>query len=152
LNEVFGSFDGIVQKYGLEKMKTIGDSYMIAAGLPQKMENHAENLLNAAIEMQDYIAKRNIKNKIRLEMKVGIHSGPVVAGIVGMRKFTYDVWGDTVNIASRMASGCITRKINISGTTYSLIKNKFKCMHRGKLKVKGKGEIDMYFVSGGNKL
>lgn len=148
LNEVFGSFDSIVQKYCLEKMKTIGDSYMIAAGLPKKMENHAANLLDAALEMRDYIVKRNITNKIKLQMKVGIHSGPVVAGIVGMRKFTYDVWGDTVNIASRMASGCVSQKINISGATYSLIKDKFSCVHRGKLKVKGKGEIDMYFVNG----
>ena len=152
LNEVFGSFDSIVQKYDLEKMKTIGDSYMIAAGLPHRIENHAEKLLNAAIEMQDYIVKRNKANKIKLEMKVGIHSGPVVAGIVGMRKFTYDVWGDTVNIASRMASGCLDQKINISGATYSLIKDLFKCIHRGKLEVKGKGEIDMYFVNWQDKL
>ncbi len=148
LNEVFDNFDGIVQKYNLEKLKTIGDSYMIAAGVPQKMENHAERILQAAIEMRDYIIKRNEDKEIKLEMKMGIHTGPVVAGIVGMRKFTFDVWGDTVNIASRMTSGCEPQKINISGKTYNLIKHKFECKYRGKLNAKGKGEIDMYFVNG----
>ncbi len=148
LNEVFENFDGIVQKYNLEKMKTIGDSYMIAAGVPQKMENHAERILLAAIEMRDYIVRRNENKEIKLEMKIGIHTGPVVAGIVGMRKFTFDVWGDTVNIASRMTSGCEPQKINISGETYNLIKDKFECIYRGKLNAKGKGEVDMFFVDG----
>lgn len=147
LNEVFENFDGIVQKHKLEKMKTIGDSYMIAAGVPQKMENHAECILRAAIEMRDYILKRNKIKDIKLEMKTGIHTGPVVAGIVGMRKFTFDVWGDTVNIASRMTSGCESQKINISGETYNLVKDKFDCIYRGKLNAKGKGEIDMFFVN-----
>ncbi len=148
LNEVFDNFDGIVQKHKLEKMKTIGDSYMIAAGVPQKMENQAESILRAAIEMRDYILTRNKYKEIKLEMKTGIHTGPVVAGIVGMRKFTFDVWGDTVNIASRMTSGCEPHKINISGETYKLIKDKFECVYRGKLNAKGKGEIDMFFVNG----
>ncbi len=148
LNEVFDNFDGIVQKYKLEKLKTIGDSYMIAAGVPQQMENHAENLIRAAIEMRDYILKRNLDKEIKLEMKAGIHTGPVVAGIVGMRKFTFDVWGDTVNIASRMTSGCDPQKINISGETYNRIKDKFECVYRGRLNAKGKGGIDMFFVNG----
>ena len=147
LNEVFDNFDWIVQKYNLEKLKTIGDSYMIAAGVPQKMDNHAENILLAAIEMRDYLINRNRNKEIKLEMKAGIHTGPVVAGIVGMRKFTFDVWGDTVNIASRMTSGCEPQKVNISGETYKLIKDKFDCSYRGRLNVKGKGEIDMYFVN-----
>lgn len=148
LNDVFGNFDNIVQKYKLEKMKTIGDSYMIAAGLPQKMKDHAEKLLMAALEMRNYIINRNKTKKLKLEIRIGIHTGPVVAGIVGLRKFTYDVWGDTVNIASRMTSGCDPQKINISGVTYNKIKSKFDCVYRGKLNAKGKGEIDMYFVNG----
>jgi adenylate cyclase len=152
LNDVFGNFDNIVQKYGLEKMKTIGDSYMIAAGLPQKMKDHAEKLVIAALEMRNYILDRNKVKEIKLNIRIGIHTGPVVAGIVGLRKFTYDVWGDTVNIASRMTSGCDPQKINISGDTYSLIKDKFDCEYRGKLNAKGRGEIDMYFVNGERKL
>lgn len=148
LNEVFENFDGIVQKYGLEKMKTIGDSYMIASGLTHMVSDHAEKLLSAAIEMRDYIISRNTDKEIKLEMRTGVHTGPVVAGIVGMRKFTFDVWGDTVNIASRMTSGCEPQKINISGVTYNVIKNRFNCTHRGRLNAKGKGEIDMYFVEG----
>ena len=146
LNEVFEKFDSIVQRHNLEKMKTIGDSYMIASGVPNSVKDHAEKLVQAAIEMRDYILNRNIEKEIKLEMMTGIHTGPVVAGIVGMRKFTYDVWGDTVNIASRMTSGCEPQKINISGATHSLINNKFNCEYRGKLNAKGKGEIDMYFV------
>jgi len=152
LNEVFDNFDAIVQKHKLEKLKTIGDSYMIAAGVPQKIENQAENILRAAIEMRDYILQRNNEKEIKLEMKTGIHTGPVVAGIVGMRKFTFDVWGDTVNIASRMTSGCEPHKINISGETYNLIRDKFECVYRGKLNAKGKGEIDMFFVNGVGKI
>lgn len=146
LNEVFENFDRIVQKYNIEKLKTIGDSYMIASGLPETADDHAEKLLQAAIEMQSYISKRNESKNIKLQMKVGIHSGPVVAGIVGMKKFTYDIWGDAVNIASRMASGCEPNKINISGDTFRLVKDKFNCIYRGKLQAKGKGEIDMYYV------
>ena len=146
LNEVFENFDGIVLKYKLEKLKTIGTSYMIAAGLPKEMNDHAKNILVAAIEMQQYIKKHNESKHIKLEMRIGIHSGPVVAGIVGMRKFTYDIWGDAVNIASRIASGCEPDKINISGETYHLIKDYFNCIYRGKLNAKGKGEIDMFYV------
>jgi len=146
LNEVFEKFDDIVERYKLEKLKTIADSYMIAAGMPQKMNDHAEMIINAAIEIKDYILKRNKEKKIKLEIRIGIHTGPVVAGIVGMRKFTYDVWGDTVNIASRVTDRCEPQRINISGATHNVVGDKFNCIYRGKLDAKGKGQIDMYFV------
>jgi len=147
LNEIFQNFDHIVESFNLEKLKTIGDTYMIGAGLPRETEDHALRITSAAIELQNYISQRNKKSKIQWLMRAGINSGQVIAGIVGTNKFTYDVWGDTVNIASRMESSCLPGKINVSGTTYELIKNHFDCEYRGKLNAKGKGEIDMYFVN-----
>jgi class 3 adenylate cyclase len=146
LNHIFTSFDFIIQKYGLEKLKTMGDSYMIAGGLPNVTNDHAINITRAAIEMQEVVKRVNDNNTFSCKMRVGIHTGPCVAGIVGIKKYTYDVWGDTVNIAKRLESHCEPGLINITKATYELIKDKFECEYRGCFEAKGKGEIDMYFV------
>jgi class 3 adenylate cyclase/streptogramin lyase len=147
LNECFSAFDGIIVKHGLEKIKTIGDAYMAVCGLPSQVENHAENVVQAALEISQFMAERK-KNENTFDIRLGINSGSVVAGIVGVKKFQYDIWGDTVNIASRMESQGEIGQVNISASTYALVKDKFKCIHRGKVEAKGKGEIDMYFVEG----
>jgi len=146
LNHIFTNFDFIIDKYGLEKLKTIGDSYMIAGGLPDVSDDHAVRITKAAIEMQEIIKEANRTNQFACKMRVGIHTGPCVAGIVGIKKYTYDVWGDTVNIAKRLETHCEPGGINITLSTYELIKNHFDCEYRGTFKAKGKGEMDMYFV------
>lgn len=148
LNEIFKHFDKIIEKYQLEKLKTIGDSYMVGAGLPNESDDHAVKIILAGLEMQKYICKRNELSAIKWEMRAGIHSGHVIAGVVGSKKFTYDIWGDTVNIASRMESAGASGEINISAYTYMLVKEYFDCEYRGKVSAKGKGELDMYFVKG----
>ncbi len=153
INVCFKAFDGIMGTYNLEKIKTIGDAYMAAGGLPKPDTNAVKNMILAAIDMQKFIIERKINNdkqsKPAFEMRVGIHVGPIVAGIVGVKKFQYDVWGDTVNIASRMESNGAVGKVNISENTYLLVKegNDLAFEYRGKLPVKGKGELEMYFVA-----
>jgi class 3 adenylate cyclase len=146
----FSGFDNIIQKYGIEKIKTVGDAYICAGGLPALTYTHAMDTVNAAIEIRDFILARKLEKEARgeipFEIRIGVHSGPVVAGTVGVKKFAYDIWGDTVNIASRMESSGEAGKVNISGTTYGLVKDKFNCAYRGKIQAKNKGEIDMYFV------
>jgi len=146
LNDIFAGFDKIVSKYGLEKLKTIGDSYMAACGLPEETEFHAVKAIEAAMEMRKFLNERNEKSAIKWEMRIGLHSGQVIAGVVGLKKFTYDIWGDTVNIASRMESSGEPGKINVSAFTYMLIRDFYDCEYRGKIEAKGKGKIDMYFV------
>lgn len=147
----FRTFDNIIDKYqGIEKIKTIGDSYLCAAGLPTENTTHAEDLTKVAIEIRDFMLdlkySRDLENKFCFTIRLGVHTGSVVAGVVGKKKFAYDIWGDTVNTASRMESNSETGRINISKDTYHLIKNHFSCVHRGKILAKNKGEIDMYFV------
>lgn len=152
LHECFSEFDRICKKYGIEKIKTIGDAYMAASGLPLPSEEHARNIIKASIEMRKFIEmgkQRKIdKGLPYFEIRIGAHTGPVVAGIVGVRKFQYDIWGDTVNTASRMESAGEAGKINISQTTYELLKNDkdFAFESRGLVNVKGKGDLEMYFV------
>ncbi|HTB32901.1 MAG TPA: adenylate/guanylate cyclase domain-containing protein, partial [Bacteroidia bacterium] len=150
IHHYYSEFDKIVEKYGIEKIKTIGDGYMAAGGLP--IENHTNpvDIINAALEIIKFIeAQRAIRLKegmANFQIRIGVHTGPVVAGIVGIKKFAYDIWGDTVNIAHRVESVSEPGKINISGSTYDLVKDKFICTYRGKIQAKNKGEIDMYFV------
>jgi class 3 adenylate cyclase len=151
LDETFRGFDYITGKYGLEKIKTIGDAYMCAAGLPHDDEQHALNAVKAAMDMQSFIAEfsrsKIIQDLPGFEIRIGIHSGSVVSGVVGTKKFVYDIWGDTVNLASQMEQQSEPGKINISGETYKLVKYYYNCQYRGKIAVKGKGDIDMYFIA-----
>ncbi len=146
LNEIYKEFDKIIEKNKVEKLKTIGDSYMIGAGLPVETEDHAIKIIKTGLEMQEYICERNKTSAIKWDMRAGVHSGNVIAGVVGTKKFTYDIWGDTVNIASRLESAGSPGQINISAYTYMLVRDHFICEYRGKVSTKGKGELDMYFV------
>ncbi len=153
LHACFSEFDKVCEQHGIEKIKTIGDAYMAAGGLPTPNQTHPTDVVKAALEMAEVVkrekADKIAANKPFFEVRIGVHTGPVVAGIVGVKKFQYDIWGDTVNTANRMESSGQEGKVNISHTTYELLKDDslFTFESRGKIEAKGKGEIEMYFVS-----
>jgi len=152
LDTFFYHFDLVVEKYNIEKIKTIGDAYMCAGGIPDKNRTNPIEVVLAAIEMQEYMRKLKKEAKSRgqnfWDIRIGVHTGPIIAGVVGQKKLSYDIWGDTVNTASRMESSGEAGRVNISGSTYEFVKGFFNCEYRGKMPVKYKGEIDMYFVNG----
>ncbi len=153
LHDCFKAFDNICDKYHIEKIKTVGDAYLAVCGLPAKNENHARNVVSAALEIRDFmVARKEQLGDSTFGIRIGINTGAVVAGIVGIRKFAFDIWGDTVNTAARMEQNSDAGKINISESTYQSVKDEFACEHRGKVAAKNKGSIDMYFVERkGNK-
>lgn len=151
INQCFSAFDNIITRHNIEKIKTIGDAYMAVCGLPMADPKHAENVVNAAKEIAHFMAARYTEmGNQTFQIRMGIHSGSVVAGIVGVKKFAYDIWGDTVNIAARMEQNSEAGKINISQITYELVKNTFTCEYRGEVHAKGKGMLKMYFVESAN--
>ena len=145
LNEVFSVFDMLVEKYGLEKIKTIGDCYMVASGVPSPRPDHAKALIEFALEVRDYVSRHEFHGH-KLGFRMGVNSGPVVAGVIGTKKFIYDLWGDAVNTASRMESHGQEGIIQITRATYELVKDDFVCEHRGTVNVKGKGDMEVWYV------
>lgn len=148
LNDVYSAFDSFVQKMGLEKIRTIGDNYMVASGVPTPRDDHATAITRLALDMQDHIAGLPPIGDRAIEFRVGINSGPVVGGVIGTHKFQYDIWGDAVNTASRMESHGLPGRIQVTADTYELIKDEFVCESRGTIDVKGKGEMKTWFVEG----
>jgi class 3 adenylate cyclase len=146
LNEIFCKFDKLVELHGLEKIKTIGDAYMVVAGLPEPCQNHIIQMAEMALDMQTTIAQFNQQYHKNLRIRIGIHTGPVVAGVIGIKKFAYDLWGDTVNIASRMESHGLPGKIQVSDNVYQVLKDHYVLVKRETIQVKGKGEMTTYWL------
>jgi class 3 adenylate cyclase len=147
LDDFFFCFDSIVERHGIEKIKTIGDAYMCAGGLPTKRSTSPVEIVLVAIEFQQAVRAMSEKGEINWQVRIGIHTGPVIAGVIGQKKLSYDIWGDTVNMANRMETSADTGRINISGTTWELVRDFFDCEYRGKVPIKNKGDADMYFVN-----
>ena len=147
LNNIFSAFDHLADRYELEKIKTIGDAYMVAGGIPVPVPDHAERVARMSLDMLDEIKKFSILGN-KLNIRIGFHTGPVVAGVIGVRKFSYDIWGDAVNIASRLESHGASGKVHVSKQVYEILKDKFDFKARGKIQVKGIGEIETYFLTG----
>jgi adenylate cyclase len=148
LNQVFSRFDALTEKYGLEKIKTIGDAYMVVGGAPVARDDHAEAIARLALEMQHVLAEVSANSGRMLNMRIGINTGPVIAGVIGSSKFSYDLWGDTVNMASRMEQYGLPNAIQISASTYHLLKDKFLIRSRGIIAIKGKGDIETFILTG----
>lgn len=148
LNAIFSHFDGLVARYGLEKIRTIGDNYMVAAGVPVPRPDHAHALAAMALEMMAYVREDRDCRERGIQFRLGMNSGPLIAGVLGKHKFHYDIWGDTVNTASRMESNGVPGKIQITAATYDLIGDEFVCVPRGNVAIKGKGELATWFLEG----
>ena len=148
LDKLFSLFDGLVIKHEVEKIKTIGDAYMVAAGVPTPINNHAEKLANFALDFKLCLAEFNQKNNQSLRMRIGINSGPIVAGVIGKSRFIYDLWGDCVNTAARMESHGLPGEIHVSDHTYKLLADKFEFESRGNIEIKGKGLMTTYLLRG----
>jgi guanylate cyclase len=148
LNEIFSHFDSLVEQYGVEKIRTIGDNYMVASGVPRSRRDHAHVLANFALDMLAYTKQLPIQNGNSLDFRIGMNSGPLVAGVIGRKRFHYDVWGDTVNIASRMESHGVPGRIHISKATRDILGDKFLYEPRGAVDIKGKGEMQTWFLVG----
>jgi class 3 adenylate cyclase len=146
LHEYFTAFDTTIQQYGLEKLKTIGDSYMAVAGLPERRASHAVDAVLAAFDIVDKVMKAHGVGLPRWSVRIGVHTGPVISGVVGIRKFAYDIWGESVNFASRMESSGAPNRVNLSASTYMRVKDFFECEYRGKVPTKEGREFDMYFA------
>ncbi|HEY6368757.1 MAG TPA: adenylate/guanylate cyclase domain-containing protein, partial [Candidatus Binatia bacterium] len=145
LNEIFSYFDNLVEKYDVEKIKTIGDCYMVASGVPRPRPDHAHVLARLALDMRQFVNQSKF-GAHKISLRIGINSGPVVAGVIGRKKFIYDLWGDAVNTASRMESHGSNGTIQITRATYELIKGDFVCEPRGTVYVKGKGEMEAWHI------
>ncbi len=146
LNEVFTIFDHMAEKYGLEKIRTIGDSYMVASGVPTPRADHAQATARFALDLIRQVEAMPPRHGQHLSFRIGINSGPLVAGVIGRSKFQYDLWGDTVNVASRMESHGVAGKVHITNATYQLLKDDFECVSRGEVQIKGKGNMETWFV------
>ncbi|MCC3411225.1 MAG: response regulator [Microcoleus sp. PH2017_29_MFU_D_A] len=148
LNQIFSQFDRLSLEHGLEKIKTIGDAYMVVGGLPQPQENHAEAIAQMALDMQAALASFNLKHNQTFSLRIGINIGGVVAGVIGLTKFSYDLWGDTVNVAHRMESNGIPGEIQVTAAVYERLKDNFSFKMRGAVEIKGKGEMMTYLLLG----
>jgi class 3 adenylate cyclase len=148
LDRLFGEFDRLAEGYGLEKIKTIGDAYMVAAGVPTARTDHAQALANLALDMVAAVQPGGAVGDLKLQLRIGINSGPVVAGVIGRKRFLYDLWGDAVNTASRMESAGVPNRIQVTRATYELIRDEFVLEPRGMVAVKGKGEIETWYLTG----
>ena len=149
LNEIFSHFDSLEEKYGVEKIRTIGDNYMVASGVPQSRSDHAPPLASMALDMLEYCEQLPSRNGAKINFRIGINSGPMVAGVIGKRKFQYDIWGDTVNTASRMESHGEAGKIQVTQATYEILKDEFTFEPRGVMEIKGKGQMKTWFLVSG---